>query len=189
MSVSGLKTFWGMVCRAALRMPDGHLSPAAFSPMPRAAAAATATAISGNVDALAASGFLLPSNEPTIAMSSLWDQQLSPGSIPAALQFVFLVVFLDISPVTFGEGRVLYRLTRRFTNLLTPVCAYNQSCACMRMPSTSDLQVGLCASGHLRMHYVCTCLVGRKRYSGRKCSNSVIYATRVSEHMAGRTII
>ena len=59
-------------CRGSIRLPNGTLSPAAFSPIPRSAAAAALQIPVG-------SALLLPSKEPQLHFELLWEQDIAPG--------------------------------------------------------------------------------------------------------------
>ena len=59
-------------CRGSIRLPNGGLSPAAFSPIPRSAAAAALQLPTG-------SALLLPSKEPQLHFDLLWEQDIASG--------------------------------------------------------------------------------------------------------------
>ena len=56
-------------CRGNVRLPNGALSPAAFSPIPRTAAAAALQMPTG-------SALLLPAKEPQLHFEMLWEQDI-----------------------------------------------------------------------------------------------------------------
>ena len=56
-------------CRGNVRLPNGTLSPAAFSPIPRTAAAAVLQVPTG-------SALLLPAKEPQLHFEMLWEQDI-----------------------------------------------------------------------------------------------------------------
>ena len=62
-----------------LRQPDGKLSPAAFSPVSRAAAAQL-QASSGGANPDAAVKLPMPSAEPVVVFTLAWQRQLMPGA-------------------------------------------------------------------------------------------------------------
>ncbi|KAL0039031.1 hypothetical protein WJX77_005730 [Trebouxia sp. C0004] len=61
--------------RGSIRLPNGNLSPAAFSPIPRSAAKAALHVPVG-------SALLLPSKEPQVHFDLLWEQDVASGSCP-----------------------------------------------------------------------------------------------------------
>jgi len=60
-------------CRGSIRLPNGNLSPAAFSPIPRSAAKAALQVPVG-------SALLLPSKEPQLHFDLLWEQDVASGN-------------------------------------------------------------------------------------------------------------
>lgn len=62
-----------LCCRGSIRLPNGNLSPAAFSPIPRSAAKAALQVPVG-------SALLLPSKEPQLHFHLLWEQDVAPGN-------------------------------------------------------------------------------------------------------------
>ena len=77
--------------KRSLRQPDGKLSPAAFSPVSRAAAAAAAAAAAqvqtsaGGAGKSAVAAIPLPQAEPAVVFTLAWPQQLSQGATQSAL--------------------------------------------------------------------------------------------------------
>lgn len=80
-------------CRGSIRLPNGNLSPAAFSPVPRSAAAAALQVPTG-------SALLLPLKEPQLHFNLLWEHELPPG--PARPHDLCLTTFTP-QPLTYSR--------------------------------------------------------------------------------------
>ena len=78
-----------VTCRLSLRMPDGSLSPQAFSPTPQPNPAAAA----------AAQTLSLLNRDHDASLQLIWQQQRPPGSLGAVSKHIFWRTLLDVTCV------------------------------------------------------------------------------------------
>ncbi len=91
-----------LACRGNIRLPNGNLSPAAFSPIPRSAAKAALQVPVG-------SALLLPNKEPQLHFNPLWEQDVASGNFSNA--YLASLLTLSTAPMPTRLHGLLRSLT------------------------------------------------------------------------------